>query len=399
MADAFIANHTAADVSVPLLEECPICLDNYSHEICVRITGVAGCNHRIGLTCLTALLKSHPELEKKCPLCRAVWIARPISVPRRRANAIRVGARGPGVVFGGVYNEAYANGNLRQPGPDYAARANPIGQSLQGPERMVGLQQHELINLDSSDEDEDYETQVENFNAFTREIENIRSRARNTQFPRHVRGQGLTRQQSTRGTADQPTEPGGAIGGSGVGRFLGRGLNPFRPMTHDPSMRERNNDFVRRREARQASVEARRVDSNAPRLSLELMRVGPIDSIRTPSPPSNEDAMDVIELPANEVQQGRDAVRARQLDQREAELSAREQRLIEGTLQVEQREKVLRVREQRCNERETALSQREKNARLSEQSVAQVVQTVQRQRDEVEALVRRQREELDGSIQ
>lgn len=399
-ADAFVANHTAPDDSVPLLEECPICLDNYRHETCVRITGIAGCNHRIGLTCLTELLRSHAELEKKCPLCRAVWIAGPIAVPRRRRrdNADLSATRGPDVVFVGPLNPTHAAAaNAARSDPDNTARIADRIRVSQLHHRLTDMPQRELINLDTSSSDEDYDTQVQNFNDFTRDIENIRSRARNTQFPRHVRRHSLAQQQSTRGTADQSAE---VATGSGVGRLLGRSLNPFRPMTHNPLIRERNNEFMRRCEAvLQASVEPHRIDVDAPRLSLEHMRLSPIAGLRTPSFASNEDAMEVVELPADEVPQARDAVRARQLDQREMDLSARERALNTRLRKVERQEMYPSANEQKLQGREAALAERERDVGSREQKVEQVVQTMRMQRNEMEALVRRQMMELDDSLE
>jgi hypothetical protein len=74
-ATAFIRAHTAVDVEVPHGEECSICLENYREELCVRIKGVGSCTCRIGQACLGELLSSNPLQEKKCPLCRTVWIS------------------------------------------------------------------------------------------------------------------------------------------------------------------------------------------------------------------------------------------------------------------------------------------------------------------------------------
>jgi hypothetical protein len=78
-ATRFLAEHTDFlshnDTSDPPNSECPICLEGIEDHICVKITGIEGCNHLIGLSCLQELLKHNPDAEKTCPLCRKTWIA------------------------------------------------------------------------------------------------------------------------------------------------------------------------------------------------------------------------------------------------------------------------------------------------------------------------------------
>ncbi|USP78826.1 hypothetical protein yc1106_06100 [Curvularia clavata] len=96
----FVEKYTKPAPSRASKGACPICLDGYSTEECLQITGIAGCRHRIGVICLKDMLKHHPMEEKKCPLCRTVWIPgdSPASTPpqmiRRHslahtANALR----------------------------------------------------------------------------------------------------------------------------------------------------------------------------------------------------------------------------------------------------------------------------------------------------------------------
>jgi hypothetical protein len=61
---------------LPVLDECPICLENYDQEQSVRIK-IEGCNHVFGRSCLATVLTNNPRLEKKCPLCRTLWIKAP----------------------------------------------------------------------------------------------------------------------------------------------------------------------------------------------------------------------------------------------------------------------------------------------------------------------------------
>jgi hypothetical protein len=61
---------------LPVLDECPICLENYNQEQPVRIK-IEGCNHVFGRSCLTTVLTNNPRLEKNCPLCRTLWMEAP----------------------------------------------------------------------------------------------------------------------------------------------------------------------------------------------------------------------------------------------------------------------------------------------------------------------------------
>jgi len=70
----FISKHTVYDNDLPPTDECPICLDSYTDEKCLRIIDIAGCSHHIGSNCLEEILRTSPRDEKRCPLCRAVWI-------------------------------------------------------------------------------------------------------------------------------------------------------------------------------------------------------------------------------------------------------------------------------------------------------------------------------------
>lgn len=108
-AAAFLAGQTehVDPQDLPILEECPICLDTYQSEQPVRIK-IAGCAHVFGRSCLLALLTNNPRLEKKCPLCRTVWVKAPHgSTPPDRTAAFAAareifGAGGPFDAPGGA---------------------------------------------------------------------------------------------------------------------------------------------------------------------------------------------------------------------------------------------------------------------------------------------------------
>jgi hypothetical protein len=74
----FILRHTepltAANTTSTRNTDCPICMENTTVHFCVKIKGIAGCEHMIGRDCLKELLKRQPDDEKPCPLCRAVWL-------------------------------------------------------------------------------------------------------------------------------------------------------------------------------------------------------------------------------------------------------------------------------------------------------------------------------------
>lgn len=58
----------------PPNDKCPICLETATEHFCVQISRVGKCGHMIGLSCLKDMLKSSPDDEKKCPLCRRRWL-------------------------------------------------------------------------------------------------------------------------------------------------------------------------------------------------------------------------------------------------------------------------------------------------------------------------------------
>lgn len=70
----FFAAHTVPYLPTHFTEECPICLETFTTEAAVQIVGIQDCNHVFGANCLTSLLNSALGTEKKCPLCRTVWI-------------------------------------------------------------------------------------------------------------------------------------------------------------------------------------------------------------------------------------------------------------------------------------------------------------------------------------
>lgn len=199
--DAFIAAHTTVDTTLPVSEECPICIDNYAHETCLLITGIPGCTHHIGETCLRQMLSSQPAAEKRCPLCRTVWIA--AAAARARVQT-RPGGR-PGIPTLPMGPSAFSAAVIRSdenaaPQLAQASRATirasffppPGYQPPQTPAPVTATTQvPQLITIDSDSEPDDYA-------GLTRDIENVRARARSTQLSRGQRRQTLRAHQASR---------------------------------------------------------------------------------------------------------------------------------------------------------------------------------------------------------
>ncbi|KAL1591993.1 hypothetical protein SLS60_011585 [Paraconiothyrium brasiliense] len=185
---------------MPILDECPICLDTYVSEQSVRIN-IEGCKHIFGRSCLTAMLTNNPRLQKKCPLCRTVWMNAPagasVGAP---LSPIRWGSPGSAATPGSSQAQAQRPTridfvNLIRPASRPLAVPRSRATGLNGPARSpAGLapppssarpahallfgQRNRVINLTDSDGDDD---PLESFNSITRDINSVRERARITQ--------------------------------------------------------------------------------------------------------------------------------------------------------------------------------------------------------------------------
>lgn len=170
-ATAFIGNHTAPDADVPEEDECPICLETYSDapEPCLRVTGKSGCTCRIGLVCLGEMLSKSPEKEKKCPLCRSLWIAG-AAPPSRTARQDRM--ENPGTV-GRSSREAHPP---RTSSLSHPSRLSATANTFM-PRRIAPTP---VVDMSQDDAGDDY-------SELTRDIENVRARARGTQSSRSQR--------------------------------------------------------------------------------------------------------------------------------------------------------------------------------------------------------------------
>jgi hypothetical protein len=147
---------------LPVLDECPICLDSYVLEQSVRIK-VEGCNHVFGRNCLTAILTNNPRLAKKCPLCRTEWMKAPAgSSTGAPSDPFRLGVipralppisylpnpdlRAPAAIQFFPLGSRVATARSQMPTPS----AGPLRSSVQPMDRV--------INLIDSDNEEDVRT-------------------------------------------------------------------------------------------------------------------------------------------------------------------------------------------------------------------------------------------------
>ena len=389
-ATAFINTHTVVDPDVPLLDECPICLDNFSTEPCLRIIGIEGCTHHVGRACLQDMLRNHPNEEKRCPLCRTVWIA--ASAPPARRSVSRTytyrqlepgmlqNLVGIGENVAGLFTQMANSGPTSNSAVGNPQDMRPFATRNQ---RNTTTQSPILGDSASNSDSEDYETQLENFEQFTRDIQNIRTRARNTQLSRSRRRrpqESRHRQHAASIAANQTPVPGSdsgnaaagsnSSGGAGTFHFLNRTLNPFRPINTI-------NDVITPTTSMTA-VRNRDHDGNRP--PTRTSPLPPQDRAQTfasqllaPNTVNADPALELLRIQQNT----RHIERMTQLDHRDIELTRRETRLIKREDDLLDRERELRAREDRARE---------------------LVATVRAQRDAMETLLRRQREEIDRAL-
>tara|TARA_R110002003_G_scaffold111_5_gene9449 strand:+ start:2354 stop:3592 length:1239 start_codon:yes stop_codon:yes gene_type:complete len=404
----FLGAHTIPDVSVPPSEECPICLDNYTSEQCLRITGIPGCTHRVGQKCLEELLRNRPGDEKKCPLCRTRWIEAfaPASARREEQGTAQRAVRVDAMLrnfFGREYAAQWGGGML----------AEPVRQPQpQPPQPHPG----QLINLDSDEDDDGYNVQLEHFNNLTRDIESVRTRARDTLVPRGQRRREMreatARQRASSrpgganihagrdprlvGSMGTPVQGGARREGAGAGANAASGFNRLLSLSNSFRLAENDRGGVPQRSAtvghasntarshteRQRHLPHAAADQLPPRLNVE----GPSTT------PNSSTSTIAAKPPVPDVSQASRPQGQDRHDQREAQLRQTQLRLV-------QRERDLNVREAQLLEREAVLRAKERQMLAREQRVEQVLGRTRVHRDEMEALVRRQRGEMEKSMQ
>ena len=247
---AFISEHTMHDNDPPLGNECPICLDSYIDEQCLRITGIAGCTHRIGAKCLEEMLRTSSRDEKRCPLCRAVWIP-----SQRRVAPIQTHGLQESLTEEQLFRVRSRFLRVRTAHPQPVRVVAPPTQAQpprpepsrghRAPQAPRAQESPNLIDLDS--DSRDYETEVRNFQDFTRDVADIRDRAQNTRRNR-VRHRSVnnvtTGNQDTGGynfrnqVRRTNTAAGGGGGNGTFNRIMNarRGSNRPRPPVNDTSL-------------------------------------------------------------------------------------------------------------------------------------------------------------------
>jgi hypothetical protein len=397
-----MADHTTEDTNFPFLDDCPICLDTYSLETCLRMTGIDGCNHHIGHKCLEEMLRSHPNEEKKCPLCRAVWIpARPRFPPRgqslatsRRMQGMFDGLDGiseniAGTQLGMAMGEPFLHPRHQRhiAETQLGAQTRREGEAVPAARPRVAAPSPTVIDSDS--DEEDYETQYQNFQNATREIADIRNRAQLQ--PR--RNRGTATNESSSNSDNAPSRPKSTLRSTAAGidalnRFMNpRALNPFRPTQQQEPRREGAQDVASRRlerardeQRRIAPLRARQPSRHSDASTSSPSPSPPLD-ILSPPPrrniePANHDADVYMDDEVQEVPHIASQP-ARQLDQRELDLDSREQAVAV---------------------REAKMARQEVDVRESGRLAREMVEMVRRQCGEVDDLMKRHREELERAL-
>jgi len=420
----FISKHTVYDNDLAPTDECPICLDSYTDEKCLRSIDIAGCSHHIGSNCLEGILRTSPREEKRCPLCRAVWI------PVRTRNGTH---DGPMQIYGlhmplredrmiGVPTTRDTVARMRA-AQDMAASMMQAQRSRPGqasdfrtpvPAPSRPLPSSNPIVIDSDSDSVDYETQVRNFQDFARDVANIRDRAQNTRRrrPRHQSVNNITpgdrdtgNKKDNKNFLARSNTSAGGNGNGALNRIMntGRHFNPFRPPTNDanqsatatespgiPIPRERplnlNHERTplppRTRENSPTAYPSSPTLPSIPSINLDVdMYDGEFETLPSifpvvQTPRRSED----VNVRQQNVNRYREVLNIRQaaLRRREAAMEARvEHGALEGR--------------EALNRRNAAGLERERDAQL-------VITVMQRHRAELDDLLTRQREELDRLI-
>ncbi|KAL5121559.1 hypothetical protein ACEQ8H_000631 [Pleosporales sp. CAS-2024a] len=396
----FIAKYTTNVGNVPHDEECPVCLESYvveALEPCVKIKNVSDCACRIGKVCLGELLSKNPGEEKKCPLCRAVWSVGYTSQPRvyGRDGALERLSALQGA-FGTVATETNATDAAN------AAPRTSGGAALLIPARPVARPVIDLIGDDDDLEGEEY-TQ------FTRDLEDLRARARGTQSRRHRNQAAGQRRGRASGTAVAQDK-------GNQSRSLARPiLDPYRlrlgstspeARTRAASPPSRRRVHAERRqqisEPDSTIINSTRHDngpSRAPRSSMNPSRI-PFTKVNTAVasivPAAAPSDVNVSEGPRKSVVPTHEATlnaRDKELDKRKADLDKREAGVEVRVAKINKRQVDLDEREKELNKRVKRFEEREAEAHREQQDARS--RLLQRHKEELKALSKRQKEELE----
>ncbi|XP_014553860.1 hypothetical protein COCVIDRAFT_40188 [Bipolaris victoriae FI3] len=417
----FVANHTRPSTPHSNSDDCPICLDSYITEACLQIIGIIGCNHRIGSTCLEKMLDHHPGDEKKCPLCRTVWIlgSAPHFAAQDRSLANIRAMTNPLLSMGGEVSSSH---NRLPPG----YTAHPMRSHNRGGLRTdthsspLWQDQDQSVLIDSSEESEDgdseeeeeaaYATQVRIYEDLTADIADIRRRADNQGADRTNRNRRQDRLQhgheesqlgggSETNRVESRRRRRGAIsantpGTNTLNRFMNvRALNAFRTAVNGtaPEVAVRGDRFtghVTRGMARARDEPSARDGQHRATPGEDLMGAGQqqntISSAVTPASPHAQ---------TGTRRSGADCrvTRPRGGHPQPHTRISQSFRTPEAHAQyLDERQRFLDVQYTNLLRWETALQERETR-------VENTLALITRQRVELEELMRRQREDLDSS--
>ena len=411
-ATAFIGNHTAPDADVPKEDECPICLDIYSDapEPCLRVKGKAGCTCRIGLVCLGEMLSKSPEKEKRCPLCRASWMASTAPPPQ---TAHPDGMVNPDTV-GRSSREAHPP---RTSSLSHASRLSATANPFM-PRRIAPTP---VIDMSQDDAGDDY-------SELTRDIESVRARARGTQSSRsqrrqEVRDQNIQREQELRDLIAESSpffrnSSGGRTASIGAPAPPRRAQDAIAGAFFTPSAADRPTIAARRGSVRPASIRP------PIQLGPGALLLPPANVTPTPKPVASAQpkAAPGPSRPSRSEEQNKEyQERSSELDARKTELVAREQDLdmrdfhLDGREDIQEKannnrkagldalESILNKRSKVLNEREIKVAKqltmvqehREEMKRMLWMQKDAMKDLVQKQKEEMKTAIKRQQNEMD----
>lgn len=397
--DDFIKSHTeiVSPDDRPILEECPVCLDTYVNESAARIT-LPGCGHMIGLSCLTAILEDKTDLDKKCPLCRTLWMKAlpPVlsSGPRPR-HPFDPHTFPP--VFPTITSEeldpaaSYQRGqrimamlNARHSASETATRHRlSSGMGALPPTPAFHFLHGRYMNNDS-DSDSD---PLASYERISRDIADVRSRARNTQLSRRQRREEANaREQNANGTDNAPdlqrpsiqqgdaphhsfwfNERSGTATGDGERRYS----PPMTPQIEALITRNWRN--------------AQQNDNEEEHSGFRVISDGE-------SPPPENTASSSLGQEAR-IRENMNTIATAQREMRQ---TRREQELRDWERRLSNRERELRAREQAMTRRESRAAQREsaveESSSTRQRNLREMEQLVKRMQDEERLRTNRERE-------
>jgi hypothetical protein len=363
---AFIADHTTTATDVSAIDECPICFETYSkNKPCVQIKGLGSCAHRFCRSCVSVLVSRKSNADIKCAICRTVWVA-------------------------GARTSREGTSNI----PNQSGPSQPQRQEL--PAATQPLVSGQPVIVDLSNETESYDTQVQNFHQAARAIEDVRARARNTQLSRSERRQEMREETARRRAAERQ----GRLRSKAIASILGASIptsgnragSPRAPPTWAEQQATATMPFNLPMPATSADL---RLDFGSP-------RINPAASSSIFLPASEPATRPRIAVASKASGISNDDQRNQALTEREIALDGRDSVLIQRTTELNSRATALNTRDTELNDREnrlnellTSVLQREKDVAAREELTNAKARVLQKHRDEMENLIKKQEDEMD----